>query len=193
MHRSWNFLLGRQGSGRRHGQALACISTESYIESVVVAFEGMTVGNEVAITAERAKFDAQGQEIGRDAVGEFATIAYTFTLGDQEWRIEREPSFEGERSAEDMADALGLLTDRSFCESMVQAKCLLDRIGGQLRVVGHMHEGQLAGVVCHYYHVPKGQDDHEAESPALRLAEPEPGTPEAEHEAIERELDGAAA
>lgn len=191
MRRDWNHLLGPQGSGQRFAQALGCVSTQSYVQSVIAIQAGLLEGQTGQLIADRAKVDAAGNELDdHKKPGDYVTIGYRFAVGEEEWQIERGYTFEGERAAEDYSDALGLAGDRGFCEAMLQAKAALDRFGGQLFVKPVAQNGEIVGLVYRYEHLVRGQiPEPDAEPLPDPGAEPMPEaeTPEQMHDELEEE------
>lgn len=177
MNRQWNHYRGPDGSGTRYAQALAAISTESYVNAILGVCEELHSGaTEVRIRARRRKVDVlSGEELpDDDSPGDFVTLGYGFGVdyGDtgENFTVDREPEFEGEQTAADIAYALAMRSDRGFCEAMVQTKCLLDRIGGILYIKPLIREETLVGFVYHFEHVIRG----DRPEPAAKLDEPKP-------------------
>lgn len=179
MRRSWNFINEPAGGGRRFADALGCISTEEYVSAMLAVHEGLLQGRDAQIVAQRVKVHPQTGEELQDhrEPGDYLTTGYEFSVGDEQALIERVANFEGEQAAADAAGALSVGAGRTFCETSVQVKCLLDRIGGQAIFRPYVAQDVVVGVLCHYEHLVRGAD----REPDADLDDP-PGLPGAESE-----------
>lgn len=118
----------------------------------------------------RRKYDPlTGDDVtdSEDAAGEFVTTGYVFEVADERVELEREPDYEGTPAAHGFGTALASIAEPEFIQSLVQVKCLIDRIGGQAFFKAYLREGEFAGTLVHYEHLVK---DHA--EPSASLSDP---------------------
>lgn len=205
MKRAWNWERGLNGSGMRFAEALGCISTEEYLQSVINLAGALDRGHEVRITAVRVKVDpSTGEPLDDHQMpGDYITVGYRFSTELDEktgenWAIDRASNYEGEQAAADLAHALGLHTDREFCETMVQVKTALDRFGGQAFVRSYVSQElevpQVVGYACQYEHLVRGAGaEPDSQAPAQPDPEPDPEPAESDPSAERDEIEDEAA
>lgn len=161
MKRAWSHPIGHPGTGTRFSQALGCMSTETYVSSILDVHVLACQGIEVRITANRIKVHPVTGEKLEDyrETGDYIVTDYAFepnVEGDEtSWFVEREPNEEGEQSAADYATALGFRADRDFCEAMVHLKSAFDCFGGRGFIKPIVTEGQVVGIAYEYQHLVK--------------------------------------
>lgn len=156
MRRAWNWERETPGTGMRFAQALGCISTQEYVLAVLkLAGDTNSRGAACRIIANRVKLDPTTGEPLTDhkETGDYKTVGYRFEIGEESWNVDRFEQDEGEQIADDYSHALGIHTDRGFCEAMVQIKTILDRLGGQVFIQPYAKDGDVVAYACEYQHL----------------------------------------